>query len=373
MEVFMATRMLTEADVQRLMSSPSGGIRAETATKVAQAFDTGTLSATERELASAIFRAMVKDAEVMVREALAHNLKSNPDLPKDVALSLAKDIEQVSLPVLEYSTVLSDADLIDIVRVASAEKQTAIARRAEVSSAVAEALVDHSRHPVVVTTLVANPGAHLDIPLIEKVIEKHGDIISVKNTLARRNDLPVKLAERLVAAVSDTLRDFLMTKRELSPDQAADLVIQARERATVALLPPGSRGADVVDLVRQLRDHQRLTPSLILRALCLGDLGFFEASLAVLCNTSIVSARALIHDEGKLGLQSLYGKSNLPTALYPAFRVALDMVRSADYDGGENDRERFASKVIERVLTQYEDVGSENLDYLLRKLRQLAA
>ena len=29
---------------------------------------------------------MVKDAEVMVREALAHNLKSNRDLPKDVAV-----------------------------------------------------------------------------------------------------------------------------------------------------------------------------------------------------------------------------------------------------------------------------------------------
>ena len=164
----MATRMLTEADVQRLMSSPSGDVRAETASKVAQAFDTGSLSTTERELASAIFRAMVKDAEVMVREALAQNLKSNPDLPKDVALSLAKDIESVSLPVLEYSTVLGDADLIEIVRVAGAEKQAAIARRAEVSGAVAEALVDHSRDPIVVTTLVANPGARLDAPVIER-------------------------------------------------------------------------------------------------------------------------------------------------------------------------------------------------------------
>jgi uncharacterized protein (DUF2336 family) len=183
----------------------------------------------------------------------------------------------------------------------------------------------------------------------------------------------VTIAERLVAAVSETLRDFLLTKREISPDQAADLVLQARERATVALLPAGAHGADVVDLVRQLKDHQRLTPSLILRALCLGDVGFFEASMAILANAPIVSARALIHDEGTLGLQTLYGRTNLPTALYPAFRIALDMVRSTDYDGGEKDRERFASKVIERILTQYEDVGSENLDYLLRKLRQLAA
>ena len=367
------TRMLTEADVQRLMASPSGDVRAETAEKVARAFQSGALGPKERELAEAIFRVMIKDAEVMVREAMARNLKSSSDLPKDVALSLAKDIESVSLPMLEYSTVLSDADLIDIIRVASAEKQTAIARRNEVSGAVAEALVDHGRHPSVVKALVSNPGAKLAEPVIQKVIEKHGDDMAVKNALARRSDLPVTIAERLVAAVSETLRDFLLTKRELSPDQAADLVLQARERATVALLPPGQRSADVEELVRQLRDHQRLTPSLILRALCLGDVGFFEASMAVLSNTSIVNARALIHDEGTLGLQSLYGKANLPTALYPAFRIALDMVRSTEYDGEERDRERFASKVIERVLTQYEDVGSENLEYLLRKLRQLAA
>jgi uncharacterized protein (DUF2336 family) len=365
--------MLTEADVQRLMQSPSGDVRAETAEKVAQAFDAGKLSAKERELAEAIFRAMVKDVEVMVREALARNLKANPDLPKDVAVSLAKDVESVSLPVLEFSTVLGDAELVEIVRNAGEEKQTAIARRAEVSHVVAEALIDHGRTSGVVAALVANPGAKLNEPLINKVIEKHGSDVAVKNTLASRKDLPVTIAERLVAAVSESLRDYLLTKKELSPDQAADLVMQARERATVALLPPGAKGADVVDLARQLRDHHRLTASLLLRALCLGDIGFFEAGMAVLANAPIVNARALIHDEGRLGFQSIYSRTSLPTNLFPAFRTALDMVHSADYDGGDKDRERFAAKIIERVLTQYEDMDADNLDYLLRKLRQLAA
>ena len=70
----------------------------------------------------------------------------------------------------------------------------------------------------------------------------------VANNVAHRSDLPVTIAERLVAAVSESLRDYLLTKRELSPDQAADLVLQAREKATLGLLPPGAKGADVVDL-----------------------------------------------------------------------------------------------------------------------------
>ena len=60
--------MLTEADVQRLMASPSSDVRAETAEKLAVAFDVGKLSAKERELTEAIFRVMMKDVEVMVSE-----------------------------------------------------------------------------------------------------------------------------------------------------------------------------------------------------------------------------------------------------------------------------------------------------------------
>jgi uncharacterized protein (DUF2336 family) len=331
------------------------------------------LTPDERRIAEEIFRVLAKDVEVMVREALSRNLKENGEIPRDIALGLAKDVESVSLPVLEFSRVLSDVDLIEIVRGAGAEKQMAIARRAEVSSAVAEALVDHGRTAAVVATLVSNPGAKLDESILKKAMEKHGSDVVVANNVAHRPDLPVTIAERLVAAVSESLRDYLLTKRELSPDQAADLVLQAREKATLGLLPPGVKGADVVDLARQLRDHRRLTPSLVLRALCMGDLGFFEASIAVLSNTPIVNARALIHDDGKLGLQSIYARTQLPTSLFPAFRIAFDMVRSTEYDGGEKDRERFATKVIERILTQYEDMDAENLDYLMRKLKQLAA
>jgi len=45
----------------------------------------------------------------------------------------------------------------------------------------------------------------------------------------------------------------------------------------------------------------------------------------------------------------------------------------AEYDGGENDRERLISRMIQRILTQYENVGADNLDYLLRKLGRIAA
>jgi uncharacterized protein (DUF2336 family) len=365
--------MLTEADVRKLMTDPSADSRVETATKVAKAFYETELSPAERQLAAEIFRIMVRDAEVRVREALSINLKASPELPKDVALTLARDVEVVSLPVLEYSTVLSDADLIEIIRMSSAEKQSAVARRANVSGDVANALIDHGKSGQVVATLVNNPGASLKDVDLEKAFAKFGSDPAVNNSLVARTNLPLRISEKIVARVSEALREHLLSHKEISAEMAADLVLQARERATAGLLPAGTKSTDVVDLVKQLRDNRRLTPSLILRTLCTGDLGFFEASLAVLANMPIVSARVLIHDEGKLGLQSIYQRTPLPANLFPAFRVAFDVAREMDYDGGANDRARFSARVIERVLTQFEDIGNDNLEYLMKKLKQLAA
>ncbi|HVJ42544.1 MAG TPA: DUF2336 domain-containing protein [Dongiaceae bacterium] len=365
--------ILSEADVQRLLNDPSVDARAGTAAKVAKAFDASQLSDKERELAAQIFRIMAKDAEVMVRKTLAKHLKANPDLPKDVALALARDVEEVSLPVLEFSSVLDDADLIDIVRSSSADKQKAVARRDSVSTKVANALIDHGKSAGVVAELMNNRTAQLGEAEYAKALKKHGSDPAVANSVASRPQLPITIAERVVNMVSERLHEFLLSKHEIAPELATDIILQVRERATVNLLPPGAQSADVVDLCKQLRDNRRLTPSLILRALCTGDLAFFEASLAVLSNTSIVNARMLIHDEGRLGLKTLYGHTSLPLHLYPAFRVAFDVAREAEMDGGENDRQRFAVRVIERILTQFDDLAADDLDYLLTKLNQLAA
>ena len=366
--------LLSEADVKKLMSDPSGEARAETAAKVADAFQSGGLSDKERGLAEQIFRVMVKDAEAKVRAALSRHLMTSGDLPRDVALSLAKDVEEVSLPFLETSEVLTDSDLIEIVRSASAAKQAAVAKRAHVSEKLASAIIDHGKDSSVMATLAANKGAELSEQNLAKMLDRYGESSLLTNSLAGRAGLPLAVSERLVNLVSQSLRDFLVEKRDMSDEMATDLVLQARERATISLLPPGAKSADVIDFVDQLKRSGRLSPSLVLRALCTGDLAFFEAALAVLSGIAIVNARLLIHDEGELGLRTIYQRANLPLDQIHLFRAAFEAVREMEYDGGERDRQRYSAKVIERVLTKVEqDLDQSNLDYLMKKLQQLAA
>ena len=95
-------------------------------------------------------------------------------------------------------------------------------------------------------------------------------------------------------------------------------------------------------------------------------------SVAVLSGLPLGAARALIHDEGSLGLPAVIEKAGLPENLRAVFKAAVEVANETDYDGGDNDRERFRARMLERILTHMEDpvdgMGEENAEYLLERL-----
>ncbi len=167
------------------------------------------------------------------------------------------------------------------------------------------------------------------------------------------------------------------SKQEVSPDVPSTLILQARERATMTLIDYGSGDAELDNLIEQLHRKERITPSLLLRALCVGDLNFFERAMAKLATLPLQNVRVLIHDKGMLGLEPLYLRTDLPKALYPAFRAAISLVVETDYDGGLNDRERYIERIMQRMLTKFEDpstrIAEDDIEYLMARLGQIAA
>lgn len=369
-------RHLSQQDVAKLMADPSPETRARTSAKLASQFEAGDLTEAERQIAEDIFRTLVKDVELRVREALAAHLKTSADLPRDIAVALASDVDSVALPMLKFSDVLTDEDLIQIVRGKSSAKQVAIAQRKTVSAKVADALIN-TGNETAVARLVANEGADLTNKALGRVMTEYEGSEAVSDSLARRPNLPAAISAQLVEAITERLQDFLVSKHEVSPDVASNLILQARERATMSLVDYGSTDMELENLVEQLYRKERLTSSLLLRALCLGDMNFFERAMARLAGLPLQNARILIHDQGRLGLESLYLKAKLPKRLFPAFRAGIDLLDETEYDGGHNDRPRFVEKMLERILTQFEDPGSrmaqEDIDYLMGKLEQVAA
>jgi len=369
----MTKRTLTEDDVARLLDDPSTEHRVDTALKMAQGFNEENLSDSEREMAEDIFRLMIKDAEVRVREALAQTLKENPTVPHDIALKLANDVVSVALPMLQFSEVLSDTDLLEIVKSQDVSRQVAIAGRKQVSETVSAVLVN-TQNEEVVLNLIGNDGADISEQDLGKVVEVFGGNESIGNAMVQRPKLPVTIAERLVTLVSENMRVELAKRHDLGDNLAADLILQIRERAIIGLSEEGDE-EDLELLIKQLHENGRLTPTIILRALCLGDLEFFEGAIAKLSSVPLRNVRTLIHDPGKLGLSAVFKQAGLPTNYFPAARAAIDVAAETEYDGGENDRQRYSRRMIERILTQYEHFGiefeSDDINYLLTKMDSL--
>lgn len=367
---------ITKEDLSKLVQDPSGSNRADTADKISREFSTETLSDSERILAEDIFRLMIRDAEVRVRKALAKNLQQTPLVPHDVVATLARDVDEVALPILKFSEVLNDEDLVDIIgdNTDSVEKQRAIASRAHVSEIVSATLVDIG-HEDVMVDLVSNSGAEISEVSLQKVVEEFGENERIQKPMIERNHLPITIAERLVTLVSDRMRAELISRGHIPEGIVNAVMTQSQESATIGLLGEGAEDRDVELLVEHLYANNRLTSGLILRALCMGDVSFFEAALARRAGVSLINTRILIHDSGPFGLEAIYNKADLPEHFFPGVRAAMEVARETTFDGGEQDKERYSRRMIERVLTQYGDLGvefdSDDVDYLMGRMLQL--
>jgi uncharacterized protein (DUF2336 family) len=357
---------LSSADVARLMAEPSADLRAELATKISDHLTGPVLTAAEVKLGQDIVRILARDVEENVRASLSRGLRHSANLPRDVARRLAADVEFVALPMLADSLILTDEDLIEIVRSGSSLKQEAVASRPNLSEPVTGAIIDYGAEPAV-AVLMGNTTAAIADAKFEKAISRFGDSTRVKEAMVLREKLPVTVAERLVTMVSKALQTHLVKVHALAPATAADIVLKSREHEIIRL-SLGASDVDLRQMVGQMHRNGRLTPSLILRALCTGDIGFFEAAMAARSDITVDNAQILIHESSRKGLEALYRKAEMPEALYTAVRAAVDVVDETGFDGEARDLERFRSRVITRVLTLVDTVEPSDADYLLEKL-----
>jgi uncharacterized protein (DUF2336 family) len=353
-------------DVERLLAGPLPPVRIELAGKLARDLDEEGLTEAEVLLAQDIVRIMARDVEVTVRAALSASLRATLKLPHDVALRLAHDVEAVALPILTDSLVLTDADLVAIVRSGSSAKSVAIADRRDLSETVSDAVITHASEAAV-TTLMRNDTARISEASLQHGVERFKDSEAVVGSMVRRSTLPTAVAERLAVIASEEFRNYLVQHHALSADVASDIVLRGRESA-ILRLGRGASAPELETLITQMHQNGRLTASLLLRAVCMGDIAFFEAALAVMAAVPLSNAQMLIHDAGRQGLAAIYRKAGLPQDMYLVFAAAVDAIASTTFDGRARDLERFRARVISRVLSQIEAMEPDDLEYLVDKL-----
>ena len=232
--------VLTEEDVFTLVRGDSEFERAAAAHKICVRIESRPLTPDERQAAQDILRVMAADAAEAVRRALAVTLKASLLLPRDVALKLAKDVESVAVPVLNFSPAFTDADLAELVRGSSGVKQVAVAYRPALGEAAAAALAEYGIEEAL-KIACSNDNAAFNEAALQRVVERFPASEGVQLALAYRHSLPVSVAERLARLVSESVHDHLVRRQGVGWSAAGRIAEEALDQVTVDLVDNAGR------------------------------------------------------------------------------------------------------------------------------------
>jgi len=358
--------MIVRQFISWIRTAPAGE-RAEATRALARAWLISDLTEDDRTAAEGALLMLLDDPSPLVRQAMAEVFARSAEAPAAIVQALSVDQPSIALPVLEHSPLLIDADLVDIVATGSDEMQCAIARRINLPASVAAAIAEVGSASAALE-LIENPYAGLAPFSWDRIVERHGHLAAIRESMLELEDLPSATRMALVEKLSDTLAQFVVARNWLGADRAERIASDARERSTVNIAAR-SGGEDMRGLITHLRATGQLTAGLILRALLSGNLDLFGAALAELSGLPYARVSALLSDRGGAGLQALLRRAGLPETTYAAFRVALEATHEIGYVDSGDGAARLHRRMVERVLTHCETDRSaaEPLLILLRR------
>jgi uncharacterized protein (DUF2336 family) len=251
---------------------------------------------------------LAKDTATQIRAVVAETLKDVPDAPPDLVRQLARDAElSVASPVLQFSPLLSDEDLLDIIRGDHAEGAlAAVAKRSNVAAAISDALVE-ADDTAAVASLLANKSAQIREETLDLIVDRAPSRASWHGPLVDRPTLTPKAALKIAAFVADALSQRLQARPDLDPATREAVTAEVRRRLAPAaggsggeadaasrkrtLADPawasgkGGAGGDganetVADKVKRLRREKKLDDAAVAAAAQAGEKLFVKLALA---------------------------------------------------------------------------------------------
>ncbi|WP_017930813.1 DUF2336 domain-containing protein [Robiginitomaculum antarcticum] len=354
-------------DIRAAVSHPDAEQRSAATQRLCHSVRRGDLSAADRVKAAAVLQHIAGDVAAIVRRALAITLRNSPELPHNVAKILIRDINSIAVPILEFSPVLTDDDLLDILRSKAAAKVMAIARRPTLTGSIVRAVIRFGDGPAL-ANLAANDGAPLDEAAYEDMIRLSKSDDLIEESLIARRDLPPLVVEKLIAQASEEIAIRISQRHDLPVQLAITLGQRTRERATIDFIDQSWVAKDLKLMTRRLMDEGRLTDSLMVRAACCGQMRFTEYGLAARAGISHAKAALMLHESGTFGMQALGVRARLSHLSVQTLRGAAAIFRDLETASVQYDRAYFQNLMIQRVLTLPYGMDEDDADYLLEKL-----
>lgn len=287
-----------------------------------------------RQSAFRVLERLARDQIPRVRQILAEALKDVAEAPPDVINRLARDVEEaVAAPVLEFSPVLRDEDLLDIISDRpSTAALAAISRRARVAADVSDAIADTDDIDAI-AILLGNPSAQIREETLDQLIDRAQDRPSWHEPLVKRPALHQEAANRLACFVADRLIQVLIDRQDLSAECVEEVkrVVHRRLEEEGRTPDPGlaarldradptggaDDGAAAAAQARAKTMHQAggLKEGVLTDALKAGDDDFVIAALALTSGVSETVIRAAIQAASGRGVAAMVWKAGFSPRL----------------------------------------------------------
>jgi uncharacterized protein (DUF2336 family) len=278
-----------------LVDDDNEDVRAELAVKIARLMP----GLSERE-SSHIFaltietlECLARDAAARVRAILAEEIKSLDCIPRDIVLRLARDLHvAVATPILQYSPLLSDADLIEIIACGQVQQVlTAIAGRNPVSEPVCDRLVQ-SLDVSAVAALLVNPDSKIRKDTLDRILDQAEEINAWHMPLALRADLSARAVRRIGSLVGASILEGLAARVDLSDATRIHLNRELRTRLAEPVQEAGMLSA--ADLVAAAKKEGRLDSAFVEQAAQAGQREIVTASLAQLAHIEEATVKRIL-------------------------------------------------------------------------------
>jgi uncharacterized protein (DUF2336 family) len=316
---------MAEPGIGQLLDGKDEGARCEIARRVGERLTVTDMSEIDRRAAEALARVLAADAIERVRRALSETVRHTPHLPKDVALKIAHDVDEVAVPFLEITEVFSEADWQQLVLTISRGALIAVSGRSSMPEFLALRLAELG-DSVVAGSLIENPAAPMTVPVCQRLIDRFEAEAWVLDKLACRGDLVAEIATALTLKVSGVAREKLIRTYDL--EAVSETVMSEAETASLAQLVTETDGDNMLALARRLRQEHKLTPRLALAALRSGSLEFCEAAISLLSETRVEHVRSVFLRADAATVIRLLAKAGVPEDSRDDFWTEIETTRA---------------------------------------------
>jgi uncharacterized protein (DUF2336 family) len=370
-DVIATTAQLLAANYAHAAERLSRAERSKLASQFASYSGLSSLTEEQQQNVTKILQMLVNDVEMEVRKALAVAAARNPAFPHSIATELAADFDDVAIPMLEVSSLFTDADLLEIIETyPSVLKLTAIARRPEVSGLISSVLVESSDSPDVIKVLLENTGACIDARCFEDIIDRHGALAPIQEAIVGREELPAVAIMKLVPRITRALVDRLVDRHRVPADVAKTLALDTQQHATLGLATGLSKDA-LDSLIDELIACDAITPSFLMRALCVGHLEFFCRTLSAMTFNSTDYVTSRITESPEEELPPIWRGASLPEEWIPAACAAIAVITDSALSAANLSIADHKARIMEGIAAKFAamnvDLTQADRDYLFAK------